>query len=110
MRLRTGWQCRLLSVNIPVVTRWTRGGGLSGSRLLLDETFRTGLESTTRQESVGTWTSKSSVCLQHARVYQQGHVTAKGIAGLWLWALLWTPLQELPPRLQRLRQTTDKRH
>jgi hypothetical protein len=39
--------------------------------------------------------------LQHAHVYQQGHVTAKGTARHWLWALLWTPLRGLPPQLHR---------
>jgi hypothetical protein len=42
---------------------------------------------------MGRGQAKMIFYLQHARVYQQGHVTAKGNAGLWLWAL--------PPRLQR---------
>jgi hypothetical protein len=33
-------------------------------------------------------------------------VTTKGTAELWLWALLWTLLRGLPPRLHRL--TTEK--
>jgi hypothetical protein len=37
----------------------------------------------------------------NTHLYQQGHVTAKGTAKLWLWALLWAPLRGLPPRLQR---------
>jgi hypothetical protein len=40
--------------------------------------------------------------LQHARIYQRGHITAKENAGHWLWALLWTPLRGLPPRLHPL--------
>jgi hypothetical protein len=77
------------------------GGGLSGSRLLLDKTVRTGLASTTRHEFEGTRTSKDDFLSTQARVYLPGHVTAKGTAELWLWALLWTPLWGLPPRLQR---------
>jgi hypothetical protein len=91
------WRADLVarSANRPVVTRWT-WGGLSGSRLLLDKTVRTGLTSTTRQSSKGRGQAKMIFCLQHARVYQQGHVTTKGNAGLWLWAL--------PPRLQHRRR------
>jgi hypothetical protein len=45
----------------------TGGGGLSGSHLLLDETVRTGLASTTRCELDGTQTSKMIVYL-HRRM------------------------------------------
>jgi hypothetical protein len=38
----------------------------------------------------------------HMHLYQQGHVTAKGNAGHWLWALLWALLRGLPPRLNVL--------
>jgi hypothetical protein len=72
---------------------------LSGSRLLLDETVRTGLTFGTKRESEGTRTSKSRSLSTHARLYLRGHVTAKGNAGHWLWPLLWTPLRALPPRL-----------
>jgi hypothetical protein len=58
-------------------------GGLSGSCLLLDETVQTGLASTTRRELEGTRTSKPVFLSTHARLYQQGHVTTKGIAGHW---------------------------
>jgi hypothetical protein len=57
------------------------------SRLLLDVRL-------CRHEQAG-----NDFYLLHARVYQQGHVTTMGIARHWLWTLLWTPLQALPPWL-----------
>jgi hypothetical protein len=53
--------------------------------------------STTRR---GHGQAKMNLVSTHTRLYQQGHVTAKGNAGHWLWALLWAPLQGLPPWLQ----------
>jgi hypothetical protein len=45
--------------------------------------------------------TKDEFVSTHMRLYLQGHVTAKGNAGLWLWTWLWAPLQGLPPWLQQ---------
>ena len=63
------------------------GCAKDSSRLLLDARQRG--HGQARMDSLST----------QARVYLQGHVTAKGTAELGLWALLWTPLRGLPPRL-----------